>query len=304
MVRVEGWHATLRHTIRHLAGVRSFPLAGVEQRTLLATDIAEVRRAEKDKGRHFSTIVSGTNVESSYPEVYEADGRFLRFAHLPAKNESLGLVVSFHGHDAHLILSRSSAWENFDVLAPWDTFGWHRQGSWFWGEKGTAFVETLVQGLIAKIRGEHPERPWFCVGGSMGGFGALYHGIKHGASGVYVMCPQVDLRLKVKEYGEESPDNPYGYLLGVGGAGSFPDLLAVAEEKEALPPLFLVQNQYDSVNPFATHGFRLLDVYNRKKGWYGVRIHPAIGHGGDGSEWEAEFFFSMITRKQPPFRFP
>ena len=31
----------------------------------------------------------------------------------------------------------------------------------------------------------------------VGGFGALYHGIKYRANGIYVMCPQVDLRRKV-----------------------------------------------------------------------------------------------------------
>lgn len=109
----------------------------------------------------------------------------------------------------------------------------------------------------------------------------------------------MDLRLKIRDYGVDNRDNPYGYLMGE-SIETVPDLLTVAGEAESLPPLFLVQNQFDAVNRFAEHAYPLLDVYNRKQGWYGLRVHPAIGHLGDFETREADYFFSAIIDKNPP----
>lgn len=135
----------------------------------------------------------------------------------------------------------------------------------------------------------------------MGGFASLYHGIKYRCNGLYVTAPQIDLRAKIIEYGIDNRDNPYGYLQGE-SLDSVPDLLAMAEEQESVPPLSLVQNQYDPVNPFVSHGFRLFEIYNRKHGWYGFRVYPDIRHGGDGSQSEAALFFTRILDKSAPHR--
>jgi pimeloyl-ACP methyl ester carboxylesterase len=280
-----------------------FPLMSADQTTLLAVNTAEIRAQEKQMTRRSSLLVDASQVESTYPDVFRSSDRIMRYRFLPAQKQSRGLVVLFHGHNAYLHAGPMAAWTHFDVLAPWDTFGWNRQGSWFWGEQGNNFVERIVQELIIEYRSKLPGQPWFCMGASMGGFGALYHGLKYGCNGIYVMAPQVDLRAKVIDYGRDNRTNPYGYLQGE-TLETVPDLLGLAEQQETLPPLFLTQRQYDPVNFFADHGFRLLDVYNRKHAWYGVRVHPAIGHGADGSQPEAEFFFLMILEKCPPHQVP
>ncbi len=136
----------------------------------------------------------------------------------------------------------------------------------------------------------------------MGGFASLYHGIKYHCSGIYVMMPQIDLRLKIEEYRSEGRNNPYGYIMG-NSLETAPDLLKLASDQKELPPLFLVQHQFDPVNPFSQHGFQLLNIYNKKNAWYGVRVHPAIGHRGDGSQTEAEQFFLQIVKKKPQIKF-
>lgn len=277
------------------------PLAHVDRTTLFAMDTDEVRAREKKQMRATSMLYDASHVESTYPLVFEWNGCLMRYAFLPATEQSKGLVILFHGHNAYLHLGPMAPWQHFDILAPWDTFGWHRQGSWFWGERGNNFVELMVFDVIRKHRESAPDQPWFCMGGSMGGFGALYHGIKYHCDGVYVMAPQVDLHSKIVEYGRNNHNNPYGYLQGE-TLDTVPDLLSLAETQETLPPLFLVQHQYDPVNCFADHAFRLLDIYNRKNAWYGARVYPAIGHGGDGRQQEAELFFSLIVDKIPPKR--
>ena len=232
----------------------------------------------------------------TYPLIFESEGRILRYALLPARHRSRGLVVAFHSWDAWLKLGPLKPWDEFDLLAPWDTFGWRRQGSWFWGEKGDNFVERMVQALIVQHRSAN--QPLFYMGGSMGGFAALYHGIKHGAKGIYAICPQIDLKAKIEEKARSGPEDPFAYL-GRNGSDGAPDLLSIAESASQLPPFYLVQSLKDPINPFAGHGFRLLDVYNRKDAWYGVRVHPATGHGADGTQEEAAYFFSVILEKLP-----
>lgn len=275
------------------------PLARVDRNGLLDRDIGRVHEAERRKIRASSLVVDASAVEKTYPLAFEADGRILRYAFLPAQSASKGLVVLFHGHDAFLHMGPIRPWRDFDLLAPWDTFGWQRRGSWFWGEKGEGFVEPLVQSLIAERHRARPGLPWFCTGGSMGGFAALYHGIKYGCDGLYVVCPQVDLRRKIEEYGgPTATDNPYGHLSGRPNA-LLPDPVAEAAKRASLPPLFLIQNLHDHVNPFAEHAWHLLEIYNRNRAWYGLRIHPSVGHGGDAKQEEAALFFSLILEKRP-----
>tara|TARA_B100000315_G_scaffold255638_1_gene299502 strand:- start:4241 stop:5191 length:951 start_codon:yes stop_codon:yes gene_type:complete len=304
-IRSEGILETMSIIIGRLTGKRlagSFPLNYANRASMFTTSSDVIRQQEKRKMRQSSFIVEASQVEDSYPEIFQSEKGTIRYSFLSAKQESKGLVVLFHGHNAYLHMGPMVQWDYFDILAPWDTFGWHRQGSWFWGEKGKNDVEWLVHDLIEKYKSRSPNHYWFCMGGSMGGFGALYHGIKYGCHGIYVQAPQVDLKLKVIENGENNRDNPYGYLAGE-NLDKLPNLLQLSETKENLPPLFLMQHQFDPVNYFVDHGFRLLDVYNRKKSWYGVRVHPSIGHGGDGSQTEAQYFFKLIVDKKPPIEF-
>ncbi|MBI5164730.1 MAG: hypothetical protein HY985_12615 [Magnetospirillum sp.] len=299
--RAVGFRTALRQGLKNrlLDPRDTLPLARVNRAGLFAVSADAIHEQEKQAIRASSLMFDASRVEATYPLIFEYQGRIMRYAFRPAAKASRGLVVLFHGHDAFLHMGPVRAWDDFDLLAPWDTFGWKRQGSWFWGEKGVPFVEELVQALIASRRA--PGQKWFCTGGSMGGFASLWHGIKHGADGVYVMCPQVDLAAKIIDFGAENKNNPYLHLKGeIGGP---PDLLALAKEKAELPPLFLIQNQHDHVNPFADHAWKLLEVYNGKRGWYGLRIHPSIGHGGDGKQEEAEMFFALILDKAPPKRF-
>jgi hypothetical protein len=290
--------AGLRVLLRPTDGL---PLARANSAGLFSIETDAIHAEEKERIRTTSLLYDASHVEATYPEVFSWRDRFMRYAFLPATGDSRGLVVLFHGHNAFLHLGPVGPLAQFDLLAPWDTFGWRRQGSWFWGEKGDDFVAEMVRALIRKQRTQAPVKPWFCMGSSMGGFGALYHGIKDRSDGIYVMCPQVDLIAKIEDYGGDAEANPYAYLCGK-DQDSIPDLIELARNQDVLPPLYLIQNQYDHVNPFAEHAFKLLEVYNAKRAWYGLRVHPAIGHGGDGKQEEAELFFSLILDHDPPQR--
>jgi hypothetical protein len=156
----------------------------------------------------------------------------------------------------------------------------------------------MITSLREKVLADMPGLPWFTYGNSMGGFGALWHGIKYGCDGVYVSAPQVDLKKKIEDY--RGRGSAYDYLQG-DQPNEFPNLYEIAKTQSQLAPLFLVQSQYDAVNAFETHAYPLVNIYLDKKAWLGLRVYPGVGHKShDGSFDEALIFFRLIISKGMP----
>lgn len=173
-VRDKGISEALNRTKNRIHGwlnPEKTPLERVNPITLFSMDEAGLRKEEKRAVRATGFLFDSSQVDKTYPLVFEQDGLFMRYVILPAVERCRGIVVYFHGHDAYLHMGSMQPWKHFDVLALWDTFGYNRQGSWFWGEKGKAFVEDLTKALIEEVRLKYPGKPWFCAGASMGGVG-------------------------------------------------------------------------------------------------------------------------------------
>lgn len=302
-VRRYGWRGAVRETLRRsvLDPDELLPLKRINSKGLFTVDVTAIHAAERESIRVSSLLLDSSRVQDSYPNQFQYKDKVLRYSLFPATGTSRGLVVLFHGHNSFLHLGPTCPWKDFDLLAPWDCFGWQRQGSWFWGEKGIPFVEEIVQMLIRKVLDETGNQKWFCMGASMGGFASLWHGIKFGCAGMYVICPQVDLAAKSTDLEADGVNNPYRHLSRDGDPETFPNPLVIADMSPSLPPLYLIQNLYDHINPFSQHAWKLLEIYNRRHGWYGLRIHPSTGHGGDGKQEEAAIFFSMILDRNPKF---
>lgn len=228
-----------------------------------------------------------------YPMVYEHEGRTFRYVYLPASRQpSLGLKVLFHPHNS-LGNTPLNPLQEFDLLAPADPFGHVWQGSWFWGEDGDDFVARAVAELIQRHVSQQLNRPWFCMGACMGGFAALYHGMRLGCHGIYTINPQIDLRAIASRSDVSGRDGPVPFL-GNGTLSTIPSVLDVAASQERIPPLFLSQMLYDRVAYFPEHVYPLLDILHRKKAWYALRVHPSLMHGSDCSHQEAHVFFKKI----------
>lgn len=283
-----------------------FPLAGADPDLILASGVSAIRDYARRRKGETKREEAGKNLPKYFPfEYIHANGTRMRYALFPAVSESKGLVVIFHGYLGFEIYPIRYGWKHFDLLLPLDNFGWKSLGSWFWGEKGQNHVEVAAAGLIQKVRADLDAKRWFTIGTSMGGFAALYHGIKYAAGGVYVMTPIIDLKAKIRDYRSRSIQTSYTELAEPGDKelDKVPDIYREAEQAETLPPLFLIQNQYDRSNPFGEDTVPLLQIYSEKKAWHGLRVHPSIGHQGhDGGYDEAQYFFDLIATKSPPRR--
>lgn len=282
-----------------------FPLASADPDLILAANVSAIRdfvRRKKGQTNNKEQI----DLSAKFPLEYRhTDGKTMRYALFPSVEESHGLVVIFHGYLGFEIHPIQYGWKNFDLLLPYDNFGWKDLGSWFWGQQGDNYVEQMTWALIEKIRGELSSKRWFSIGASMGGFAALFYAIKYSADGVYTMTPIIDLKRKILDYRRRGIKTSYTELAALEDEKleNIPNIYKLAGAAETLPPLFLIQNQYDRSNPFGEDTLPLLERYNEKKGWAGLRVHPSIGHQGhDGGYAEAQYFFKLISSKSPPRR--
>jgi hypothetical protein len=279
----------------------AFPLASADPDLILAASSEGIRDFVRRKGSGEKKVPA--NLHALFPREFAYEGRTMRYAFLPALGESFGLVVIFHGYLGFDIAHVNYGWSHFDLLLPLDNFGRKELGAWFWGENGDNFVERITRELILKVQGEARVTRWFAVGASMGGFAALYHAIKYEADGVYVMAPIINIEDKIRAYRARKIETSYTALAAANDLKleKVPNIYQQAKLAKTLPPLFLVQNQYDRSNVFGDDTAPLLQIYNEKRGWTGLRVQPAIGHQGhDGSYAEANYFFNLIVKKSPP----
>lgn len=281
----------------------AFPLASANRHLMLAGSLNGLREYSRAQSQAVKKDFVPDKIETYFPFESAAEGRVLRYLFFPALRTSRGLVVVFHGHVGSDIHPIRYNWQEFDLLLPLDNFGWKNLGSWFWGERGDNFVERAVWGLISEIRARQNAPAWFCMGASMGGFAALYYALKYRADGVYAMAPILDLKEKITDYRSRGIETTYTHLAAPDDdtLADLPDIYQLAVDCDRLPPLFLVQHQYDNSNLFGEKTLPLVHLYNERRAWAGLRVHPAIGHTGhDGSYEEAQYFFSLISEKQPP----
>lgn len=283
----------------------TFPLARADSDLIFASSTNAIRDfARRRSGQPKKEQAASRDFDFLFPLVFESgSAKKMCYSFFPALQGSKGLVVVFHGYLGFEIDQLRYSWKDFDLLMPLDNFGWKNLGGWFWGEGGKNDVELITQELIEHIRLERGNQRWFSIGASMGGFAALFHGIKYAADGIYVMTPILDLKGKIRDYRSREIRTSYTEVAAAHDTElkDVPDIYFEAQQAKDLPPLYLIQNQYDRANPFGRDTLPLLSLYEAKKGWLGLRIQPAIGHQGhDGSYNEAQYFFKLIATKSPP----
>lgn len=126
--------------------------------------------------------------------IEDADNRKLFYRFTPAafiSNFTPLIVVLDSEEKAEASHFEYKMW---NVLTPLDNFGYEKRGSCWLGEKGDFFVKDLLQKLIKQIAEEYEcEDHIYLYGNSMGGYGAILHGILCKANAVYAHVPHIRL---------------------------------------------------------------------------------------------------------------
>ena len=129
----------------------------------------------------------------------EVQGRTLPYM-LSLADQPTGapLLLRFHGwggnvppQDLSLTSTGRAGW---NILAPFDRYGWNRQGCWWLGEDGNFFMLDLIDAMLNTVRSEFDLRgQLYTYGSSMGGFGAALHGFRHRCPVIVLNVPQTKI---------------------------------------------------------------------------------------------------------------
>jgi len=136
---------------------------------------------------------------------------FYRFTPAAIASNFVPLVVVLHGEGG--AVAPNFEYKMWNVLTPLDDFGYENRGSCWLGEKGDFFVKDLLQKLIYEIAEEYEcEDHIYLYGNSMGGYGAILHGILCKANAVYAHSPRI--RLHKEKDTDTSMKHTYACVCG------------------------------------------------------------------------------------------
>jgi hypothetical protein len=197
---------------------------------------------------------------------------------LAAEPQAARTLVVLHGHGGNKQAAKFTD-AGWNVLCPLDRWGDQGYGSWWLGERGDFFVARLLHGLVRGVRQAlEADKGLYLWGSSMGGYGAILHGILLRAHAVFAHIPQIRLR------GTDYTDGPnrrfYDAVIGDLDSHPYIDLarFVTARAKSGLPMFFISQNRFDYPNYLEQHCMHFINACQRAKAAYGLRIDPIEGH--------------------------
>jgi hypothetical protein len=206
--------------------------------------------------------------------------------------ENAPIMLALHGV-GHVARPSYYAEKHWNTIKPLDQFGFENKGSWWFGEYGEPFTAKLLYKVVYESRkklNSDPMSKLFIYGSSMGGYGALLHGARLGATAVYANVPQV--KLLGSTYSNNGmkrhfdvvmePKNGTAYwLLGhVKGLYRMNDLSEYLESIEDVHPLyFICENRFGSTDNYLNeHTLKLVDMFMKNDIKYHLEIIPTKGH--------------------------
>ena len=105
------------------------------------------------------------------------------------------ILLLFHGWEAggKLILETARRrLKDWNQVRPMDRYGYVRNGCWWLGENHEFFHLDLIEQLLQHLRDDlGMTGDLYAFGSSMGGFGALLHGLRHKFKAISLNVPQV-----------------------------------------------------------------------------------------------------------------
>lgn len=230
------------------------------------------------------------NISIQYDEIFseehngflgaatDTQGRKMPFLVRPAKSPEMSrALVVLHGHGANKTFAKFHD-ENWTTIMPLDIHGYDGLGSWWLGERDDLFVYDLLQAIIMYLRNHYTIPALYFWGSSMGGYGAIVHGLALQAHAIYAHMPQT--RLSGTKYTDGANRK---YYEGILSASTYPQydnlsLLIRAAKVKKSPVLFLSQNTIDYPGYIQEHFLPLVSACDKKGLRFSAIMSLAKGH--------------------------
>lgn len=184
--------------------------------------------------------------------------------------------------------------ETWNTIKPIDPFGYQNKGSWWLGENGDFFTANLLDLVVKrskKLLKLYKASKLFIYGSSMGGYGAIMHGHRLGATAVYANVPQV--KLLGSTYSEKGMKPHFEAILGDDEDSKFNDLTHYLDSVDGDHPLyFICENRFSSTtNYLHEHALYLVDWFLKQGINYHLEIIPTKGHNKNRGVKEVRSMF-------------
>lgn len=220
-----------------------------------------------------------SDIYDGFAYITDSKNRKMYYQFTPAKEpNNAPLLVILHGHTFNAKPSKYKN-EDWNVLCPIDNFGVNNAGSWWLGENGDFFVKDLLHALIFKIRKDiNSNKGLFLWGSSMGGYGALLHGMLLDAKAIYANIPQI--KLLGSSYSEKNMKKFFEPIFGTDKNSIFNDVtnfLNILKPQDN-PLFFLVQSRFDYKNYLEEQGLHFFQKSKDNEINISFEIVPENGH--------------------------
>ena len=204
----------------------------------------------------------------------------MEYRFVPAEKdpEHAPTLIILHGHGNYP--PARAKYTDWNVFNPLDDNGFEGYGSWWLGENGEkATIELFDKALsyaLARVNQTIDTAKLFIYGSSMGGYGAILHGCRVNALGVYANVPQIKLlnstysNLGMKKYFRPIFDNDDGDIHN--------DLRVFLSKYTHHPMYFLCENRFGQENYMQEQCMSFVNFLNENKLNYHLEIIPREGH--------------------------
>ncbi len=187
------------------------------------------------------------------------------------------LFIVLHGYGS---FSTKFQYEGWNILAPYDNFGYNNKGSWWLGEDGDFFVKELLQKLIKEVSIKYKcENNIYFYGSSMGGYGAILHGILSNARAVYSNVPQIKFSSHYFSFFNNQVESIFGVNKGLLKEYN---LINYLNNKDTFPVFFLCENMIEEINHLEGYLKENTLLFANKCYDYQLKLHlellPYSGH--------------------------
>ncbi|MHC8944720.1 alpha/beta hydrolase [Advenella incenata] len=141
----------------------------------------------------FSLNTNYNSTLKGYEGAVIENNRTMPFLFCPSSNpERTRCLVILHGHGANQNFANFRA-DDWSIIIPLDRYGTDGLGSWWFGEYKDPFTYRMLQLIIQNLKSIYKLPAIYIWGSSMGGYGAILHGLACKAHAVYAHIPQTKL---------------------------------------------------------------------------------------------------------------